>query len=310
MKKHTLRIMIFLLITAGLFIGVHYAGMLLIKRQLHPDKFRLPHNIQTLVMGDSHTQTAINPDDFENMLNVSLSAEPLFCTYYKMKFILDKNPQVKTVILGCSYHNLAFTADSALFKAPVIMERYYPLLDRQGRDILMKQSGILDYYFRYWFRLPAKPYAFTSSRGLFRNVPKEDLKFWGFYYASKGSVLDTVAIKNAGHNRYYDNEGNYRGMSETMVNALFEIAEYCKNNGIQLILFNAPVHRLYAERIPEQAYNEYAGLIDSLETYFDAEYLNLFNMELPDSMYGDQDHVNASGSKLISQFIELIVDSL
>lgn len=300
MRKHIIKISSFILLSVLIILAIHFAGFYLINKQLRPDKFVLRNDIHTLIMGDSHTQTSLNPEMIEGGVNVSLSSEPLFCTYYKLKFIHGMNPGIKTLILGYSYHNLAMSNDSALFKSPVIMERYFPLLDSEGRKILMQQSGILDYYFRYWFRLPAKPYAFTSSKGLFRDVSREDLKFWGFYYAGKGSVLDTAAIKNAEHNRYIDNKYNYRGMSETMVNALFDIAEYCKEHNIDLILFNAPVHRLYADRIPEQAYKEYKLLIDSLKHYYNAVYIDLFRMDLPDSLFGDQDHVNASGSIVIT----------
>ena len=55
----------------------------------------------TVIMGDSHTMTSLDPEKFNSADNISQTAEPYFVTYFKLKQIL-KYKRVDTVLLGFS----------------------------------------------------------------------------------------------------------------------------------------------------------------------------------------------------------------
>ena len=100
MKKFIKQIILFILIYI-LILGINFSLNLYFINTIPPMV-----NANTLIIGDSHPQTAINPKLLNNAENLSQSAEPYLITYFKLKKLLDTN-KINTVILGYSYHNLS-----------------------------------------------------------------------------------------------------------------------------------------------------------------------------------------------------------
>src|SRR6266545_1841324 len=81
---------------------------------LNSKLFILNSDVHGLIIGDSHTMTSLNPGMLPSFVNFSQMVESYFYTYYKLKHLLEKNPQIKTVVLGYSYHNLVISQDRSI----------------------------------------------------------------------------------------------------------------------------------------------------------------------------------------------------
>lgn len=66
-------------------------------------------------MGDSHVRSSLNDKQIENHVNLGLYAETFYFTYYKLKFLLAENSNVKRVYLGLGYHSLSNFYDKFIY---------------------------------------------------------------------------------------------------------------------------------------------------------------------------------------------------
>ena len=100
--------------------------------------FYLNEDVETLIIGDSHPATALDPDIIKNSKNFSAMGETYFFTYVKLNHILYKNPNIKNVIIGFGYHNISkMYGERYLYHNPTERElynRYYILLNGKAKS--------------------------------------------------------------------------------------------------------------------------------------------------------------------------------
>jgi len=70
------------------------------------NSFNLNKNVNTLILGDSHTKYAFNDQLMINTYNFSQDADSYFYSYLKVKQISKENIQIDTVLLSFSQHNI------------------------------------------------------------------------------------------------------------------------------------------------------------------------------------------------------------
>ena len=68
-------------------------------------KCQFNKNISTVICGDSHPMSAINDNILKNSINISNDSQHYIYTYNVLKIVVKNNPQIKTVILGSSFHS-------------------------------------------------------------------------------------------------------------------------------------------------------------------------------------------------------------
>ena len=91
--------MLFLLLLVGtIFFSFLIISMVLNKKV----SFKLKQPVSYLVLGNSHTEFALNDSIITDLVNISQSGESYFYTYTKLKKILEDNAQIKTVFLAFS----------------------------------------------------------------------------------------------------------------------------------------------------------------------------------------------------------------
>ena len=79
---------------------------------------------------------------------------------------------------------------------------------------------------------------------------------------------------------------------------------FCKTKNIKLFLLNTPLHSIYRSGIPVQYQNE---LIRFLKTN-QVQTIDLSKFDLPSTSFQpDGDHLNSSGAKKISLYIDSLL---
>ena len=94
-----------------------------------------------------------------------------------------------------------------------------------------------------------------------------------------------------------------------MSDYLRKIAKICMTRNVQLLLFATPEHPKYTKRIP-QCYTDYSNNLaeELVNNGNNIRYVNYTNIYLPDSLYGDGDHLNYLGNIAFSN--QLLKDSI
>lgn len=84
--------------------------------------------------------------------------------------------------------------------------------------------------------------------------------------------------------------------------ALVSLIEEADERGYELLLLNMPVHQLYLDEIPEEAYAEYLAYLDEISREFGVKLhdANSPSWNAARQLYHDPDHLNAAGALQLS----------
>lgn len=249
---------------------------------------------KTLIIGDSHTQTAIDDSILDNSINVSQSGQHFLYTYNVLRILLDDNEHIDNVLLGVSFHSFGASRDEHVknsSKMRYSFANYYPVLNFDSfSDVsLISAQG---------FRLMLINVLDTMFSSNIHAYP-----FIGKFYDREGNNLNSKSVQANIEGHYYTEDGRLQSFSELQVEYLQKISDLCKENDIQLILINTPKHRLYNEKIPKEFVNHYYKIIQKI-TSDNVNFIDLHAYHLPDDNYGDGDHLNAFGAKKISEILD------
>ena len=254
--------------------------------------FSIPKEKNILILGDSHTQCALNDTIIANALNMSESADTYFYSYTKLKNIVPHNKQIDTLILGYAPNNLSITQDNWLldssingFKLPL----HFFLFDKNDITEFLSNAPLQ--------LVKNVPFIIKNNLGhLYRIKKKEKINHFGIGGFLALSHVDTTKEKSETENNLKIKAINY-GSKDIVY--LKKIYSFCELNHIKIILLDTPI---------EQSLNQ-------KHSVFYSKYLEFKNSNLPNAMllhyskipfdkkdFADKDHLNARGAKLFSEW--------
>ncbi len=265
------------------------------------DKVKLPPHVQTLFVGDSHPQCALDDRIFPNSLNICRSAESFVYTYYKVKAILKANPRIKTVIIGFSYHSVGGKYDTTVKKNNLQFKtmcyRYLPVYDNDLFFYLLRINpfGVVQNYPRF-----SKKSAALLSQDIMNRLKYRDFPFIGSFFDSKHSNLSDSVITWTIARQYHDEKGRYIGISEIQKEYLARIIHYFKETNVNLVFVNTPVHEAYLARVPQNNISVYKEIIEQNP---DVLFLNHSHLTYPPDHWRDGEHLNSLSAKLYTRYL-------
>lgn len=290
--------------------------------------FKLPVNIYTVFFGDSHAMTAFDPEIIDNSFNGSVDSEINFQTYYKIKALLNSNPQIKNVVLSHSYHNLSIAYNQDVLYS----NKYYFLLDHSGKEtihtagkgqLLKFEYGPHNNYInqllinllhfanstfiwlKYDVGLPVDANNYMNFFvTILKNNPKlnEHPLFPGKYKSNNSNLAASVTNKLIKQHFFI---GHEIGASDIMIESLIKIAELCHTHKVKFILINTPLHSTFKSKIPEYYFKLHDTVLNDLKNKFDNVYYFDFSyVNYPDSLFGDGDHLTGFGMARFSEEIK------
>lgn len=255
-----------------------------------------------LILGASRTECAINDNLTLDAYNLSAAGDPLFYSYIKLKELKRINPSIEKIILSLDNRTL----DSVMvtrFYRPVSLESKLPkflqYMTLNDWEILYE----LNFYsvLKAAFMVPQYT-ARLIKRNIFKKYNKKyQLQIGGFKKINHKMNKDVLKSKNS-----VDNNSNYK-MSSFEVENLFKIVNYCKENDLELIFINPPLHELMSK---SQHYQY--GRIE-FKKFYDINFSNYLYLDysdfyLPDESYSDLVHLNFNGANIFTE--KLIKDSI
>lgn len=275
--------------------------ILIFKYQI--SNIKINKNIHILVCGDSHTQSAINDAEFKNILNVSQSSEPYLASFNVIRTLTNNNPQIKTIVLGYSFHSLSNTSDDVVYKEKYKVDfyaRYMPIFDIESIAIISKHNlrGLIK-------SIPNSLNTWNTLKNL-PNIHEIDYKnyiFFGNYYMSKTSNFNEKTIKSSIQRHYFE-ENKIANFSIIQEKYLTKIVNLCSEKKLKLFLINTPITNCYLKKIPEKFIKNYYNTIKKIGDK--AFLIDFHNLKLKKYCFGDGDHINTYGAKILSDKLDSI----
>ena len=285
-----------LFLTLGFFIvlGYHYTiyHILLCDR----DYYKINDNVLTVVLGDSHTETSINDELSGDLQNYSYKGESLFLSYYKLKQLLEVNPQIKNVLLSFSYHSLNKFQDD---KLKLLLYDYYWLLDREGFQQVKYSLDNLN--------LVLKDMNGRLYQWIISNIKQENFHLFngGYRKRDEHNLSEAGSHKRILKHYFSEDKKTTQEYSALQKKYLNKIVQLCVDKNLKLSFINTPLHQSYYSNIPQQYISKYYSHVNAIKNSHPGliALLDFKNAMTADKLFHDGDHLNGEGGKYFMEML-------
>ena len=255
------------------------------------NKFK--HN-KTLILGDSHTECAINDTTFTS-LNLSNSADAYIYSFIKLKYINDI-VDLDTVLISYRPQNLIKVDDDRWLKDKRILTTKLsylaPMCEIEELNYLydINSIAVIQSYVKSSLVLLK-----TTVKSLFNLVHLNDYSIGGYNYLIRNKLKEALHLSKTTKLTKYS-------FSIYQNDYLEKIIKYCNDNSITIILLETPTYKDNNEirNFTNDKFKEYKNKYNFI-------HLNHSNFRLSDIEYGDIGHLNYMGAKTYSKYLDSIL---
>jgi hypothetical protein len=252
----------------------------------------MPEDKNILVIGDSHTECAIDDSIFMHSVNISQSGTAYLYSYIKLRKILAENPHIDTALVSFNSESIQQSLDEWTIGERAILAHipnYISLITTEELSVFMNNQT----FYSAIVKMPLK-----CIRTIVKFLVKHTLTYKDLYIGGY-LKLDRDRLQRAIELEQVENTMNSKiEYSEYQINYLLKIVDLCAEKDVNLILFNSPTYNA-------QKYGNLQALDDFYNTYLTGtEYLDFSNFALPDYGYGDIGHLNFKGAEIFSKYLE------
>jgi hypothetical protein len=256
--------------------------------------------VETLVLGSSHSYYGINPDFFtSSTFNASHVSQTLKYDYEILKKFQNNFDSLKTIILPVSYFTLFAKleegSESWRIKNYVI---YY------GINVALS----IDDYSEFLSNNPKVNCKRLSSYYISGSGELTCSKLgWGTGYKSENAknLLETGKTASKRHTKenIYSEKNTNNFIENNSI--LLSIINLCNKRNIKLLLFTPPAFETYRQNIDPEQYEVTVKVANSVDKQYDnCIYINLFDdASFVEKDFYDADHLSEIGAEKLSKLI-------
>lgn len=250
--------------------------------------------VSTIILGNSHTFDGIQPLLMDSAFNLSNSAQGLEYDRYLLKFAYEKCTNLKTVILSLDYMNLFMVSPEDAEDHRLVYYTIYLGYDKHSR------------LSKYGYEL------FTKDIMIDKIKTYVNSKLNGKIY----ETCDTLGSSTANHISLFE-EGNLGSKYMDMMMPLWhdvndyiainycvakleEIAAFCQEKQLRLILVNLPFYHILNEQAHTSRLTSLDSVANMLKHKYNIEYYDYRtdkNYSHTDSLFINCDHLSDIGAK-------------
>lgn len=247
-------------------------------------------DIQYLIAGDSHIRQTFNDKNINNCKNIAQNSESYYFTYFKLKKILTRDNNIKTIFLGLSYHIFSGYIDDFTYGkySGAISKNYFFIMPIKEQIHLFLNNGNESINF-------FKGLLSTSIK----NCISHEKSFIGAYnniFVNSNTNLKSIdkRIKS----QYFITENRIYQPSLFNIKYLNKIIDLCKSKKVDLIFVNPPLAENYFEKIPD-FYRKYYNSFVKKNNIWVMEFQNI---KLDSYCFiPDGDHVSVKGAEICTR---------
>ncbi len=254
---------------------------------------RHAEEVETLVLGNSHTANAINPVYMKgNVFNLAIAGQEYVYDHFLFFKWADRYKNLKMLILPVSY--FSFYRDAIGGKFDIMQELNY--------CIYMDSP-----YHRYSLPYHLESLYYSPLSGKIKQWINGNYISWNSSGWVEGSVSKKSSVWNAEHvNRslarsylassYEKDLENYRYVSD--------IADYCKHHGVRLVLLSTPQTKEYNSCLNKEQIEHTGMLVRKLQRQYDVEYYDYReDSRFVDDDFFDQSHLSEVGAEKFTKIL-------
>lgn len=255
--------------------------------------YKLKPGTTKIFIGDSHVQLAINDTLLKNSVNVATSSESYLFSYYKLKRLLEINPEINEVYLGYGYHNVSSYYDdftSGKNSSSVTPKYFHSLPVYEQAKLIFWSIDKIPNLVRTFLQI--------NYRYILKNEP------WPGGHRNKFSATQAAdsSMDKRINSQFYSNDTAI-GFSKINQQYLTKTIALCETHHVKLVLLNVPIHPYYKDKIPTKFIDQYNKISKSVEVIT----LDLSEMPLNENSYiPDGDHLSMEGA---ATFTALFLDT-
>ncbi len=303
MKKFTLRLLLFCLLPLPLLYGLNYVidnGLRKSRSYFYAewnDLFNSKINADVIVCGSSRAWVHISPKILDSMLhvnsyNLGMDGTQFMMEYDRFKIYLKHNKKPKYVIQTLDYHSfmekyelygyqqfLPYLNDTDVWAMTKnykgkfgFMEQNFPLFKYNNQEVIAKE-GVRSFFNKGEVSKKYKGYE-GQTLG------------WDYAFANAGKAVPIEPFV-----LWYDKKS---------VEKFYEFLEYCKQQGIKVILVFPPI---YKEFLPTFIHKEdILAIYNGAAQKYNVPLLNYLDDTLGDNkrMFYNSQHLTKPGSEILT----------
>jgi hypothetical protein len=249
-------------------------------------------NIETLILGTSHTYYGLDPSCFEtstfNLANVS---QPLKYDYYLLQHYAPSCKILKRIILPVSYFSLngVDTEDGGDWWLAINYKRYMGCPYHSD-------------FSKYNFEVSHPKVVQKKLLSIFlgSNIGCDSLGRGSYESTNKPSGWDTsIATTEVKHHTTYD-----ASLIGTQTHYLDDIAQYCNEHNLDLILVTTPTWHSYYEQMNATQLSRMYEQIYTIQRQFNIAYYDfLKDRRFVADDFHDADHLSDVGARKFSKIL-------
>ena len=294
MKKFLIQIFLFSFSLLSVFILI----IILSNKIIDSKKiFKLPNNINYLILGHSHPECDFNDSLIDNTKNLAQSGELYFYTYLKIRKILADNKQIKALFLEFTNNEIindmekwTKSDEQIVYRVP----KYAPIMNQEDYNYIVPKNG-----FAF---IKSLPIVFRNNINtiFFKYNDYISTNDWGKYYYNERQYLDSLLKEKK--ERIIKND--FSEFNDTNLLYLNKILKYCKNKGVKIYLIRSPFHNQEPVFIANE--NKFKKILKT--NFFNQTFLDFKDFPLSNDEYGDLDHLNNKGATKFSLFFNNLLN--
>ncbi len=263
------------------------------------------HQIETLILGNSHSLYGLNPDYFSTKtFNASHITQTLYYDFEILKKYQEKLTNLKTVVLSISYFTLfsKLEVDPEYWRVKNYVIYYglnssKPLTDHfevLGNRFDVNISRLIDFYIK------GNPAILTTTSG------------WGTNYNSI-NAQDLIQTGSSAAKRHTKDDlysDQCQEIFSENVGILNAIIRWANENDVTVLLFTPPAFESYRKRLnSEQLTTTIETTTEICSQYDNCIYRNFLDDPsfVPEDFY-DADHMSEIGAEKLSKLTNIGID--
>lgn len=262
--------------------------------------FKIENTKQIVLIGDSHSECAFDDSVVNGLANYSQMGESYFYSYFKIKKLIDQNPNLNTLLIEISNTQIDKNTDRRIwgdkylpFKLPI----YGSFMDVESLGLLLENNS-------KGFKASIFPLLKNNTKMLFKGVNYTN-DIGGYHYLTT-TINDSIAEYDAIAIDTVSEKGNSKENFDSRIyelDYLRKIIEYGESRGLTVFLVRSPLHSKYEGFVNE------SDFIKKIKTEFSTvEFLDFAYFPLSDEHFADVGHLNYKGARVFSKWFDNLVE--
>ncbi len=242
---------------------------------------------KTLIIGESHIRSGLNPEWMEDAANIAQPAENIFLTFHKLKRYIQLHPKTQAVILGIGHNTFSGFNDTKFRDAHFaheFMNRAYAIIPIRALESVGPDWRI---------------YTKTYIKNMLLYPRKKHDAFIGRYHPIiQDARQQEVDIFIQRH--YYKNDTTLYPISDISIQYLDSVIYYCQEKNIELSTVYIPQQEAYVALIPE-IYQEQFNTTKQHLNHLNIPLYDFHQERLDESYFANFDHLNHKGAEWLTK---------